>query len=73
MNEALLCPPPRRCSPNFRSNLAAGFLPSHWLTLPSARAGQRSARCLLDLPILALLEQQPTGELKDFLLFCKLP
>ncbi|NMC55385.1 MAG: undecaprenyl-diphosphate phosphatase, partial [Chloroflexi bacterium] len=48
---------------------AVGFLPSHWLTsaIISVQISNLPAASL-ELPILALLDQQPSGELKDFLL-----
>ena len=48
---------------------AVGFLPSHWLT-PAVASVQVSdlPASSLDLPILALLDQQPAGELKELLL-----
>jgi hypothetical protein len=48
---------------------AVGFLPSHWLTsaIISVQISNLPAASL-ELPILALLDQQPAGELKELLL-----
>lgn len=70
MNEALLVPSAETLLTQLQVEpAAAGFLPSHWLTsaVSTVQVNDLPAASL-DLPILALLEQQPTGELKDFLL-----
>lgn len=70
MNNALLVPSAETLLTQLQVEAAAaGFLPSQWL---SAAVSIVQVNDLpggsLDLPILALLEQQPSGELKDLLL-----